>query len=497
MRTVAGDALLEMRGIVKNYGPIKANDGIDLTVGAGSVLGLLGENGSGKSTLMKILFGMVPKDSGSIVFKGRALAGHSPRVARSLGIGMIHQHFMLAEAMTALENVQLAAAASADQVRRISANYGLDVDPGAVVGHLALGERQRVEIMKALLAGAELLILDEPTSNLSAPEVERLAAVIRRLRDEGKAVIFISHKLIEVMALCSRFVVLRNGSVVGAGEISGTGQDRLANMMVGSEMGKPYQRFAVPAGEDRLELDDLSVPGGPDAVELDAISLQVRAGDVLAVAGVDGNGQRELADTIAGLRRPSRGRLVIDGIDETHASVARRMAAGIAYIPADRATTSLVPAMSIAENLILRDVRLRPFSRCSWLNRSAIQAHARRAVAQFDIKTTSVRSTVAQLSGGNRQKIVVARELGRSPKILVAQQATWGLDPRATQFVLDEVLRLRDAGAAILYISSELDEVLRIGDRIGVMFRGRMSRPVRRMDADLEQIGLMMGGIGL
>ena len=494
---MADDVLLELRGIVKNYGEVKANAGIDLTVEAGCVLGLLGENGSGKSTLMNILFGMVRKDSGSIRFRGRLLAENSPRAARALGIEMIHQHFMLAEAMTVLDNVRLAVAASKDQVRQISVHYGLEIDPDAVIAHLSLGERQRVEIIKALIAGARLLILDEPTSNLSAPEVARLTAVIAQLRSEGKAVIFISHKLAEVLDLCDRYAVLRDGRVVGTGAIVDTTREELAALMVGREMTQPYHRAALKAGNVCLELDAVSTLGGSDAMPLTHIQLTVRAGEVLAVAGVDGNGQRELAETIAGTRRASRGRVLLRGIDVTRESVTQRVNAGIAYIPADRATTSLVQGMSVAENLILRDVRRRPFSKWSWLNQDTILLHAKHMMALFDIKAPSWKSRVAGLSGGNQQKIVVARELGRAPKLLVAVQATWGLDPRSTQFVLDEMLRLRDAGTAILYISSELEEVVGLGDRIAVLFQGRMSQPVPRADADLEEIGLLMGGVGL
>jgi simple sugar transport system ATP-binding protein len=490
---VVSEVLLEMRGIVKHYGTITANDGIDLSVRTGSITALLGENGSGKSTLMKILLGLVPRDGGSISFEGNILGRHSPGAARALGIGMIHQHFMLAEALSVLENVRLATEASADEVRRVSSLYGLAVDPNAPVSQLSLGERQRVEIMKALLAGAKLLVLDEPTSNLSPPEVESLSAAIARLRSEGKTTIFISHKLTEVLALCDDFIVLRDGRAVGAGAIADTNQNALATMMVGREVGTAYQRATHTAGEVRLELSDVSAPGDAAAVPLTDIDLIVRAGEVVAIAGVDGNGQRELAEAIAGMRRCKRGRILVDGVDMTHSLTRQRIAAGVAYIPADRKTTSLVPALSVAENLVLRDVGR--FSRRGWMNRVEIRALAQQTLQRFDIKAASLQSPVRRLSGGNQQKIVVARELGRVPKVLVAMQATWGLDPRTTQFVLEQILRLRDAGAAILYISSELEEVLRLGDRIGFLFQGRLKPPVARRELEISQIGLMMSGI--
>jgi simple sugar transport system ATP-binding protein len=490
---VVSDVLLEMRGIVKHYGTVKANDGVDLSVRTGSVTALLGENGSGKSTLMKILLGLVPCDGGSISFEGNMLGRHSPGAARTLGIGMIHQHFMLAEALSVLENVRLVTDASADEVRRISSLYGLAVDPNACVSQLSLGERQRVEIMKALLAGAKLLVLDEPTSNLSPPEVEGLFAVIARLRSEGKTTIFISHKLTEVLALCDDFIVLRDGRAVGAGAIADTNQNALATMMVGREVGIAYERTTHAAGEVRLELSDVSVPGDAATVPLTDIDLIVRAGEVVAIAGVDGNGQRELAEAIAGMRRCKRGRILVDGVDMTHSLMRQRVSAGVAYIPADRKTTSLVPALSVAENLVLRDVDR--FSRRGWMNRVKIRALAQQTLQRFDIKAASIHSPVKRLSGGNQQKIVIARELDRVPKVLVAMQATWGLDPRTSQFVLEQILRLRDAGAAILYISSELEEVLRLGDRIGFLFQGRLTPPVARQELEIAQIGLKMSGI--
>lgn len=487
--------LLEMRGIVRCFGTLRANDGVDLDVQPGQILGLLGENGSGKSTLMKVLFGMLPPDAGSIVFRGRELAGHRPADAMAAGLAMIHQHFMLVEAMTVAENVMLGwpqagrvlrRAEIAARVREASRRFGLDLDPDARIADLPLGRRQRVEILKAILRDAELLILDEPTSNLAPTEVVGLLAILRRLRAEGKGIVFITHKLQEVMEVCDEVVVLRAGRVAGRAPVASTSRGQLAEMMVGRDITAPLQPDPRPPGAVRLAVSDLAAPG------LDGVSFELRAGEILGVAGVDGNGQLELAETLAGLRRASAGRIVLDGRDITQAPVAARVRAGLAYMPADRGHTALVRAMSVAENLMLRDSAVAPYARGMLLAVEARAAKARALMSEYDIRAPSPAATVARLSGGNQQKIVVAREIDRAPAVLVAHQATWGLDPGATRFVLDRMLALRDAGAAVLYISSELEEVLAIGDRIAVLAGGRFAGMVPRGEAELRQIGLWM-----
>lgn len=494
--------LLDMHGIVKTYGPVRANDGISLTVPPGCILGLLGENGSGKSTLMKVLFGMVAPDAGSILFKGKELSGHTPGEAIATGIGMIHQHFMLIEAMTVTENIMLGWQAAGrwlrrdairDLLRETSARYGLDLDPDALVADLPLGRRQRVEILKALLRGADLLVLDEPTSNLSPPEVTALLQIMQRLRDEGKSIIFISHKLGEVMEICDDIVVLRDGKVAGRTTAANTDRTALARMMVGRDIAAPLQRRPSTGSTTLLSLRGVAT-AADQGVALKDISIDVAAGEILAIAGVDGNGQLELAEAIAGLRRLSAGRILLDNTDLSQAGIAARVAAGVAYMPADRAQTSLVQGMSIAENLMLRDSARPPFSRGPWLSRAGLAAAAKRLVAAFDIRTPSAELQAKQLSGGNQQKIVVAREIDRGPRLLIAHQPTWGLDPGATRFVMDSILALRDSGAAVIYISSELDEVLSIGDRIGVLFDGRLVGVVPRDAVDVGRIGLMMAG---
>jgi simple sugar transport system ATP-binding protein len=490
-------SLLEMRGIVRCFGPLRANDGIDLTVEAGHILGLLGENGSGKSTLMKVLFGMLPPDSGTIVFRGRPLAGHHPRQAMEAGIAMIHQHFMLVEAMTVAENVMLGWPEAgrilkrgeiAEQVRETSRRFGLDLDPDAPVVGLSLGRRQRVEILKAILRKADLLILDEPTSNLAPPEVADLLSILRRLKSEGKGIVFISHKLPEVLEVCDDVVVLRAGRVTGRAPVAGASRAQLAEMMVGRDITAPHELTPRDPDPARLVARDLVAPG------LSPLNFEIGGGEILGVAGVDGNGQLELVDAIAGLNRARAGTLLLDGKDITHASVAARVAAGMAYMPADRGHRALVRGMTVAENLMLRDSRHEPYARGWLLDAAGRTKSARRLMADYDIRAAGPGAVVARLSGGNQQKVVIARELNRSPAVLVAHQAAWGLDPGATRFVLDRVIALRDAGAAVLYVSSELEEVLAISDRIAVMSGGAFVAIVRRAEADLRQIGLWMAG---
>jgi len=490
-------ALLEMRGIVRHFGAVRANNGIDLDVQPGQILGLLGENGSGKSTLMKVLFGMLAPDAGSIAFRGQKLAGHRPAEAMAAGLAMIHQHFMLIDAMTVVENVMLGWPAAgrvlrraemAARVREASRRFGLDLDPDAQIATLPLGRRQRVEILKAILREAELLILDEPTSNLAPTEVAGLLTILRRLRAEGKGIVFISHKLPEVLEVCDEVVVLRAGRVAGRAPVAGVSRGQLADMMVGRDITAPHRPDPRPPGAVRLAVRGLTAPG------LAGVTFELRSGEILGIAGVDGNGQFELVETLAGLLRARAGSIVLDGRDITGASVAARVRAGLAYMPADRAQTALVRPMSIAENLMLRDSARAPYSRGTLLSDAGRAQKARALMGDYDIRAPGPAAIVARLSGGNQQKIVVARELDRAPAVLVAHQAAWGLDPGATRFVLDRVVALRDAGGAVLYISSELEEVLEIGDRVAVMAGGGFAGVVARAEADLRQIGLWMAG---
>ncbi len=489
--------MLEMRGIVKRFGDVVANDGVDLDVRAGQVVGLLGENGSGKSTLMKLLFGIVRPDSGSIVFKGRPLSAHRPADAIAVGIAMIHQHFALVEALSVLENVMLGWRDAgrilqrrriAALVRETSARFGLGLDPETRISDLPLGRRQRVEILKAILRGADLLILDEPTSNLAQAEVDSLLAVLRSLRDAGTGIVFITHKLPEVLAICDEVVVLRAGRRVAAMPAGGASRESLARAMIGTAIrvpAAPQPPRDEPRGRPvRLAASALVGPA------LAGIDFELRGGEVLGVVGVDGNGQLELVETLAGSRAAAGGRITLDGRDITRRSVAARIRAGIAYCPADRAQVSLVPQMSIAENLTLRRDGAPARARRGPVGAAA----ARRLMAHFDIRAGGPGIVVATLSGGNQQKIVLARELGRRPSVLIAHQPAWGLDPAATAFVLRQIHALRDDGAAILYVSSELEEVLSVSDRVAVLFGGRFVGLTSRDAVDATRLGLWMSG---
>jgi ABC-type uncharacterized transport system ATPase subunit len=490
-------SLLEMRGIVRCFGAVRANDGVDLDVEAGEILGLLGENGSGKSTLMKVLFGMIAPDSGTIAFRGRLLSDHRPAEAMAAGVAMIHQHFMLIEAMTVLENVMLGwsragwvlkRAEVAARIRETSRRFGLDLDPDAFIGDLPLGRRQRVEILKALLREAQLLILDEPTSNLAPSEVAELLTILRRLRAEGKGIVFISHKLPEVLEVCDRVVVLRAGRVTGSAPIGAVTRAQLAEMMVGRDVAASPAHRPVTNGKIRLAVDNLQGPG------LGPLSFEVRGGEVLGVAGVDGNGQIELVETLAGLRRRESGSIALDGRNISRASVASRTRSGMAYMPADRASTALVKSLPIRENLMLRDSNRPPYASGPFLSPAGSDRKARELMREYDVRAPGPQTLAARLSGGNQQKIVVARELDRKPAVLIAHQAAWGLDPGATRFVINRILALREAGAAIVYFSSELEEVLEVSDRIAVMANGTFAGFAAREGAHLGQIGLWMSG---
>lgn len=490
--------LLSMQGIEKAYGSVRANRGVDFEVPERRIVGLLGENGSGKSTLMKVLFGLTRPDRGVMLWRGREYAPRSPADALAAGVGMIHQHFTLAEGMTVAENVALGWAGAgrwwlrrghlAERIRSGSAAYGLALDPGQRVGTLSLGARQRVEIVKALLRGARLLVLDEPTSVLGPAEVAGLLDVLRRLQGGGCSVVLISHKLHEVAAVCDEVVVLRDGRTAARVAGAEASPRRLAALLSG---GRPAPAFAPGAGTGRVRL---SLGGVSLRRCLAQVSLDVRAGEVLGLAGADGNGQRELAEVAAGLRRPDAGRVALDGRDATGWTAPRRMRAGLAYVPADRRGESLVPAMSLAENLALRDIGSAPFSRLGVLRREAAAAAGGAAIGRFGIRAAGPHGRVSALSGGNQQKVALARELARNPGVLVLVQPSWGLDPNAADAVRAAVLALRDAGAAVLWASTETDELLAVSDRIAVLAAGRITAVLPRAECSADRLSLLMAG---
>jgi len=496
---------VEMRGIVKRFPGVVANDRVDFDVRAGEIHALLGENGAGKSTLMKILYGMYQPDEGEILVNGKRVRFRSPLDAIRAGIGMVHQHFMLVEPFTVAENVALGLPSSrrfvndldrvSARIRELAETYGFKVDPRAYIWQLSVGEQQRVEILKVLYRGASVLILDEPTAVLTPQEVEGLFRTLRHMREEGHAIVFISHKLNEVLSISDRITVLRGGQVVGtvpAAEATRTG---LARMMVGREVVFRLERPEVEPGEVMLEIRDLWAMGDRGVPALRGVNLEVRAGEIVGLAGVSGNGQRELAEVIVGLRRPQRGAVRIGKTDVTGWPPAALIGLGLSYIPEERIRDGGVPEFSVEDNLVLKDHPFPPFSQGIFLNFPEMAHYADRLIKDFDIRTPSRRTPLKSLSGGNIQKLILARELSRSPKVLIAAQPTRGLDISATEYVRRRILEQREKGTATLLISDDLDEILSLSDRIAVIYEGRIMGVVKSEEADIEELGLMMAGV--
>lgn len=501
---------LRLEGITKRFGTFTANDQINLEIQAGGLHALLGENGAGKTTLMNILSGLYRPDAGQIYLNGQPVEITSPNVAIQKGIGMIHQHFMLVPQLSVAENIVLGTGTTlrlnlrqkAQEIAAMSEAYGLAIDPDAKVGDLPVGTQQRVEILKALYRQAKLLILDEPTAVLTPPEVNTFFNVLRQLAAKQHTIIFISHKLEEVLSLCDAVTVLRRGKVVGTTPTQGSTRQELARLMVGREVLFQLDKGTdgttqLQAMPDRvvLELQNLHVTDDRHLAALRGVSLQLRAGEILGVAGVDGNGQRELADAIAGLRPVTQGSITLNGTDITHWTPQQRVKQlKLGYIPEDRQKMGLVMRFSIARNLILKAFQLLPFCRYWLLQRSAIAANANAAIQTFDIRATSSALRVNQLSGGNQQKVVLARELAGEPELIIAMQPTRGLDVGATEYVQTALLAERSRGAAILYISTELEEVMAMSDRLAVIYEGQFLAVLDAEAATVEQIGLLMAG---
>lgn len=493
---------LRLEGITKRFGTFVANDNISLSVAAGSIHALLGENGAGKTTLMNILSGLYQPDAGQIYLQDKPVQITSPSAAIKLGIGMIHQHFMLVPQLTVTENIILGTGLSLrlnlrqkqSEIATLSQTYNLAVDPTAKVGELPIGVQQRVEILKALYRKAQLLILDEPTAVLSPPEVESLIAILRQLAVDGHTIIFISHKLDEVINLCDTVTVLRRGRVVANTATKDMTSRQLAQLMVGRDVSLQLQKSPASLGQEVLSVQGLHVEDDRGITAVKDVSFQLQAGEILGIAGVDGNGQRELADAIACVRRAKAGRIHLDGQDVTGSSMQRRVKLKVGYIPEDRQTTGLVLGFSIAQNLILKAFTALPFVKRFFLQHEVIQKHAGAKMQQFDIRAASSQVKVSQLSGGNQQKVVLARELDREPQLIVAMQPTRGLDVGATTAVQQHLLAERDRGAAIIYISTELEEVIGMSDRIAVMYKGEFAGVLDAHGATVEEIGFLMAG---
>jgi ABC-type uncharacterized transport system ATPase subunit len=494
---------LELRGITKRFGPLVANDEISLSVAPGQVHALLGENGAGKTTLMNVLYGLMQPDEGEIVIDGSPVSFHSPKDAIAAGIGMVHQHFMLVPVFTVAENVTLGIE-QADRVglldrrrtRRevadLSHRYGLDVDPDALVEDLPVGIQQRVEIVKALVRQANVLILDEPTAVLTPAETEELFRIIRQLTDGGTSVIFISHKLREVQAIADTITVLRRGAVVGQREPSATEED-LASLMVGRNVQLRVSKAPAKPGEAMLRVADLTVRGDDGRAWVDGLSFDVRAGEILGIAGVQGNGQTELCEALMGLRPAAAGTVTLDGRDLARATPHARLRAGIAYVPEDRTEDGLVGSFSVAENLILDTYDRKPFANGINLNLPAIAENAAERITEFDVRTGSAATPAGTLSGGNQQKVILARELGREHKVLIASQPTRGLDVGSIEFVHRRIVQQRDHGVAVVIVSSELDEIYALADRIAVMYEGKITG-FRTPDVPAAELGRLMAG---
>jgi ABC-type uncharacterized transport system ATPase subunit len=496
---------VELRGVTKRFPGVLANDRVDFDVHAGEVHALLGENGAGKSTLMKVLYGMYAPDEGEIWVNGQRADIASPTDAIEHGIGMIHQHFMLVESLTVAENVALGLPSSrgpltdldrvTKRIKELEKSYSLRVDPDAYIWQLAVGQKQRVEILKALYRGADLLILDEPTAVLTPQEVDEFFATLRQMTEEGHAIIFISHKLHEVLAICDRVTVLRDGRRVDSCDIEGCTKASLAEMMVGREVTmKPY-RVELEPGEARLVLKNLHALSDRETPALRGVDLAVHSGEILGLAGVSGNGQRELAEVITGLRPLTDGQVFLDGQDLTALKPGNRTDLGIAYIPEERMKDGMIQEFSVAENLILRDHYKEPFSRWGLLFLRTIAEYADKLIRAFRIKTPSRETPAKNLSGGNIQKVVLARELSRRPHVLVAAQPTRGVDIGATEYVHAQLLEQREKGTAILLISEDLDEVMALSDRIAVIYEGHIMGIVDGAATTPEQLGLLMAGV--
>lgn len=498
--------VLEMKGITKQFPGVLANDNISLDVREGEIHALVGENGSGKSTLMSILYGLYQADKGEIYVRGKKVDISEPRVAINLKIGMVFQHFMLVEPLTVAENIVLGSELkrgpfldydqAVKEVERLSASYGLKIDPHAKIEDLSVGLHQRVEILKALYRGAEILILDEPTAVLTPQEVDDLMEVMRSLRENGASIIFITHKIREVLAISDRVTVLRRGKKIGTKDTADTNAQDLAEMMVGREVLLRVEKTPAQPKEEVLQVKDLVVKDSRGSIRVNGASLSVRRGEILGIAGVEGNGQTELVEAIAGLMRPQSGQIVLSGKDITNWSPLRIKKAGLGYVPEDRHKRGLVLDYSIADNLILGLHADEPF--CGVMgfhSRKAIMDNASKLVEKYDVRPPYPQQRAGALSGGNQQKVVVAREFNQDPELLICSQPTRGVDIGAIEFIHQQVVAQRDRGAAVLLVSAELDEILSLSDRVAVMYNGRIVAVLDREEADEQKLGyLMLGG---
>jgi general nucleoside transport system ATP-binding protein len=500
------DYVIEMLNIRKTFPGVVACDNITLQLAQGEIHALLGENGAGKSTLMSILFGLYQPDGGLIRVRGKEVRIPNPNVANDLGIGMVHQHFKLVENFTVTENIILGSEtkrglivdvrSSAEKIRQLSKRYGLNVEPDAKIADVSVGMQQRVEILKMLYRDAEVLIFDEPTSVLTPQEVQELMKIMRNLVQEGKSIILITHKLKEIKAIADRCTVIRRGKPVGTVEVAATSRERLAEMMVGRKVLMKVEKGPENPGETILSLENLSVRSGRGVLGLKNFSLDVRCGEIVGIAGVDGNGQSELVEAVIGLRKVESGRILISGKDVKDMSVRSRIREGIAFIPEDRHKYGLILDYTVEDNMILKIYDKEPYSRRGVLKREAVHAQAEKVVNEFDVRSGQGAASIARsLSGGNQQKAIVGREIDLNPNLLVAVQPTRGLDVGAIEYIHHRLIEQRDNGKAVLLVSLELDEILTLSDRIAVINNGELVGVVHAAETNENEIGLMMAGI--
>lgn len=497
--------VIEMLNIRKEFGTFVANDNITLQLRKGEIHALLGENGAGKSTLMNVLFGLYQPEGGEIRVHGKKVDIENPNIANELGIGMVHQHFMLVEKFTVTENIILGLepksgvtidrATARKKVMDISEQYGLKIDPDAKIEDISVGMQQRVEILKTLYRGADILIFDEPTAVLTPQEIQELIQIMKRLIAEGKSIILITHKLKEIMQVADRCTVIRRGRYIGTVEVDETvNEDSLAEMMVGREVNFDAEYSKADPQQVVLDVQNLVVKDSRGLKAVEGLDLQIRAGEVLGIAGIDGNGQTELIEAISGLKKPESGKVLLNGKDVTGHTPRKMTEAGIGHIPQDRHKHGLILDYSIRDNMVLQTYYKEPFSKRGLMNYKAVAEKAKALIEKFDVRTPSIDVPARALSGGNQQKAIIAREVDRSPDLLIAAQPTRGLDVGAIEFIHEQLIKEREKGRAVLLISFELDEILHVSDRIAVLYEGKIVGIRDPKETTEQELGFLMAG---
>lgn len=496
--------VIEMLNIRKEFPGIVANDDITVQLKKGEIHALLGENGAGKSTLMNVLFGLYQPEKGEIRVKGEKVNITNPNIANDLGIGMVHQHFMLVEPLTVTENIILGQEPTklgkinlkeaSEEIRKISEQYGLAVDPNAKIADISVGMQQRVEILKTLYRGADILIFDEPTAVLTPQEIKELISIMKKLIKEGKSIILITHKLKEIMEVCDRVTVIRKGKGIGTVNVAETNPTELASLMVGRDVVFKTEKGESTPGQTVLEINDLSVRDSRNVAAVNNLNLTVKAGEIIGIAGVDGNGQSELIEAITGLRKAESGQIKLNDKDITNKSPRKVTEAGIGHIPQDRHKHGLVLDFPMSENMVLQTYYQKPFSKMGVIDFKAVEKKAKALIAEYDVRTPSEKTLARALSGGNQQKAIIGREVDRNPDLLIAAQPTRGLDVGAIEFIHRRLIEQRDQGKAVLLISFELDEIMNVSDRIAVIYEGEIVAVVNPKETTEQELGLLMAG---